>query len=523
MKTAERLSELLASHGVHEIFGNPGTTELPFLEGATRQRYYLTLHDAIAVGAADGFAQAGRAPAVANLHASPGLGNSIAFIDTAARNHTPLVLTVGQQDLRHADLRPLLYGDMGARVSGLVKFFCEVRRPSELDSAVDRAFRVALEPPMGPTLLSLPMDVMETPAEERPPEPTSRVSPTAVDDVRPVAELVSAAKRPAMVAGYEVDLFAAFDEVRELATRLGAPVYAEPICSRSPIPEDLAGFVGDLLPASAMIDSALGEFDLVVLVGADLTVYPYSAAPLLPGHALVYLGADPTVPEKLRCPRAVGDLREVLRRLLAGVPSTGRSFVRSPDFGRAGRIARAERRMGPEYVVDAVRRAFRGYTVVDESVSFIPTMKSAGFYAGPLSYFSSRSQQLGWGLAAAIGVALRRPKTVVVLGDGALQYSVQALWTLARYRIPAKLVVVNNGGYSILKSYAKANHPALVGAEFLDIPGIDVTGLARAFGLPASTVGSPSELDAALTDLERAEGPALLNIEVDRAVPDLFS
>jgi benzoylformate decarboxylase len=179
--------------------------------------------------------------------------------------------------------------------------------------------------------------------------------------------------------------------------------------------------------------------------------------------------------------------------------------------------------MGAEYVVDAVRRAFRGYTVVDESVSFIPTMKSAGFYAGPLSYFSSRSQQLGWGLAAAIGVALRRPKTVVVLGDGALQYSVQALWTLARYRIPAKLVVVNNGGYSILKSYAKANHPALARAEFLEVPGVDVPGLARAFGLPASTVGSPSGLDGALTELERAEGPALLNIEVDRSVPDLFS
>ncbi len=524
MKTAERLSELLAERGVHEIFGNPGTTELPFLEGASRQRYYLTLHDALAVGAADGFSQAGRSVAVANLHASPGLGNSIAFIETAAKNRSPLVLTVGQQDLRHVDQRPLLYGDMGERVSGLVKFFHEVRTPSELAPAVDRAFRAALEPPAGPVLLSLPMDVMEAQAEDGPPEPpVERDASDRTADVRSVAERLRTAKHPALVVGYEVDVFDAFDEVRELAERLGAPVFAEPICSRAPIPDGLGNFVGDLLPATPLIASALADHDLVALVGADLTIYPYMAAPQRSGRSLIYLGADPSVPTKLGCERALGDLGLLLRRVLAEVPATGRRFRRPADLGRANRIARAESRMGAEFVVDAIRRAFRGYSVVDESVSLLPTMKSAGFYDGSLSYFSSRSQQLGWGLAATVGVALRRPKTVCVLGDGALQYSVQALWTLARYRIPAKVVVVNNGGYSILKSYAKANHPVLAHAEYLDVPGIDVVGLAKAFGVPASTVGAPARLDRSLADLASEDGPALLNVEVDRTVPDLFS
>jgi benzoylformate decarboxylase len=520
MKVAEELSQLLETQGVHEVFGNPGTTELPFLEGI-RQRYYLTLHDAIALGAADGAAQVTRGIAVANLHAAPGLGNSIGFLDTARRNRSPVLVTVGQQDLRHADQHPLLSGDFQSMAQGLVKFFHEVRSPEELGESVERAVRAALTPPMGPVLLSLPMNVMEAPAESS----SSREEPLPAtpEDVGGISERLRAASNPGVVVGYEIDLYDAFAEVEELARRLGAPVYAEPICSRSPVPEGFANFVGDLLPQSAYIDSTLGGHDLVLLVGADLTLYPYSAAPLLPGARLAYLGADPSVPTKLHCDRALGDVKQLLAALLAGLAPSGRSFHRAPDFGRANRVARAAARMGGEFVVDSIRRAFPDYTVVDESVSLIPTMKSVGFYRGKDSYFSSRSQQLGWALAASIGISLRRPKTVVVLGDGALQYSVQALWTLARYKLPAKVVVVNNASYTILKSYSKANHPGLVNAEYLDLPGVNIEAIARGYGLDASTVDSSERLDRALSELREAEGPALLDVRMDRTVPDLFS
>jgi len=520
MKVSEELSQLLDAHGVHEIFGNPGTTELPFLEGI-RQRYFLTLHDSIALGAADGAAQVTRGVTVANLHAAPGLGNSIGFLDTARRNHSPVLVTVGQQDLRHADQNPLLFGDFRSMAQGLVKFFYELRQPEELEASVERAVRIALEPPMGPVLLSLPMNVLEETA--RPVSNRIESNPTPSEDVRGISEQLRAASNPALVVGYEVDVCDAFAEVGELARRLGSPAYAEPICSRSPIPEGLPNFAGDLLPQSAYIDSTLGGHDLVVLVGADLTLYPYSAAPLLPGVRLAYLGTDPSVPGKLHCEHAFGNVKHLLGALLDGMPPTGRAFRRSPDFGRANRVARSAPRMGGEFVVDAIRRAFPDFTVVDESVSLIPTMKSVGFYHGKDSYFSSRSQQLGWGLAASIGIALRRPKTVVVVGDGALQYSVQSLWTLARYRIPTKVVVVNNGSYAILKSYSKANHPGLANAPYLELPGVDVPAIARGYGVDASTVEAPERLDRALAELRDRDGPALLNVLVDRTVPDLFS
>ena len=525
MKTAEALSQLLDAAGVREIFGNPGTTELPFLEHVA-QRYYLTLHDAISVGAADGLAQVRRSVAVANLHAAPGLGNSIAFLETARRNRSPVVVTVGQQDLRHLDQHPLLAGDFLTMVAGIVKYAHEIRRPGEVTEAVRRAVRSALEPPMGPVLLSLPMDVMESETEAggpaTPPElPSAATSP--IEGVGAAAERIRSASSPVIVVGYEVDVYDAFAEVSALAGRLRAPVYAEPICSRAPVTADLPYFLGDLLPQSAMIDSVLGGHDLVLLIGADLTLYPYSAAPLVPGDRILYLGSDPSVPAKLRCAHVLGPLRALLAELTPKVPSSDRSFRRPPDFGRANRVARAAPRLGGEFVVDAVRRTFRGFTVVDESVSLIPTLKSFGFYEGRDSYFSSRSQQLGWALAAAIGISLERPKTVVVVGDGALEYSVQALWTLARYRLPVKVVVVNNGGYNILKSYSKANHPGLTNVEYLSVPGIDVEALATAYGLEARTVDRSEHLDRALTELRDESGPALLNVEMDRTVPDLFS
>ncbi len=523
MKVAERFSQLLADRGIHEIFGNPGTTELPLLEGI-RQRYFLTLHDAIALGAADGHAQVRRSVAVANLHAAPGLGNSIAFLDSARRNHSPVLVTVGQQDLRHVAQRPLLFGDFESMVAGLVKYSHEVHSGADLESAVRTAFRQALEPPMGPVLLSLPMDVMEAEALVPVAGGGNLDDPETADEpIERIAERLRGAARPALVVGHEVDSDGAFPEVERLAKHLGAPVYAEPICSRAPIPAELANFAGDLLPQSAMISSVLGDYDLVVLVGADLTLYPYSPAPLPGPDRLAYLGSDPSVPQKLGCERALGRLPSLIRALLAELPESGRRYARPRDLARANRVARAAARMGAEFVVDAISRHFHDHTVVDESVSWIPTMKGAGFYRGADSYFSSRSQQLGWGLAAAIGIGLERPRTAVVLGDGSLQYSVQALWTLGRYRIPVKVVVVNNGGYAILKSYSKANHPGLARAEYLDLPGVDVVGLARSYGLPADSVATPGELDAALDRLKGQDGPALLNIEVDRTVPDLFS
>lgn len=521
MKTAGAISRLLEQAGITTIFGNPGTTELPFLEHVG-QRYILTPHDSIAVGAADGYAQVTRRPSVANLHAAPGLGNAMAFVDSARRNRSPVVLTVGQQDLRQLTQEPLLAGDFKAMTAGLVKYAFEVTRAQDVTSALRQALVRAATPPAGPVLLSLPMDVMEAessmPETWRPPE-----APTLGADAAGVAEALQASARPAIVAGYEVDATRAFSELHALADRLGAPIFAEPFASRAPVDARWPAFAGDLLPASPMIDSLLGEYDTVLLVGADLILYPFFPAPLLDDKTVLYVGGDGSVAAKLATHSALGPLPALLKDLTGRLPGGRTPFQRPRDFARANRVARSSQVMGGEYVLSRVHKAFPDHAVVDEAVSQTPTLKSLGFYRGEDTYFSSRSGQLGWALAASLGIALAGRPTVVVLGDGALLYTPQSLWTMARYDLPIKVVVLNNHGYAILRSYSKAYHPKIADADYLQLPKVDVLALAKAFGVEAESVGSAKDLDAALERLKARPGPGLLNVETDRTVPNLFS
>ncbi|MDH2902124.1 MAG: thiamine pyrophosphate-binding protein, partial [archaeon] len=106
------------------VFGNPGTTEMPMLQSV--DRYFLTLHDSIAVSMADGYSLYELIPSTVNLHAMPGVGNSMAFIHTAALNRSPVVITSGQQDTRHEVHAPLLYGDLVSLVSHSVKSAYEI-------------------------------------------------------------------------------------------------------------------------------------------------------------------------------------------------------------------------------------------------------------------------------------------------------------------------------------------------------------------------------------------------------------
>ncbi len=524
MKVARAIADALYAWGAKEMFGNPGTTELPFLEDIP-QRYLLTLQDGIAMGAADGLAQVDRRPSVVNLHAAPGLGNAMGYLDSAYRNRSPVIVTVGQQDQRHYDQKPLLYGPFPDWVQGRVKWATEISKVGDVEGALRRAWTIASTPPWGPVLLSLPMNLMEEPWDGAPvpaPDP-GRAPPTPESAVKAVAGALDKAARPAIVAGYEVDAFEAFDELAALSRKLGAPVFVEPLTSRSPVPSGLASYAGDLLPASVMINQMLTPYDTVLLVGADLIVYPYFPAAILAGKNVLYVGSDPGVAEKLSPQAAVGDPRELLKRLAEGVRDRGREYRHPRDFSRANRIARARTTMGGEFVLDLVRKVFQGYTVVDEAISNTPILKATGFYHGKDSYFGYRSGQLGWGLAASLGIGLRREKTLVVIGDGALMYAPQALWTLKRYNIPVKVLVLNNHGYAILRSYSKAYHPPLVDAESMQIPALDVVGLAAALGVKGRSVGGAGELEGALEELRDASGPTLLNVEIDARVPDLFS
>src|SRR3990172_7758455 len=176
--------EILKSEGVAVMFGNPGTTELPLMDGLAREpgiHYVLALQEAVAIAAADGYAQARGGLAAVNVHVTPGLGNAMGMLYDAQKSGAPLLLTAGQHDQSFTVTEPILWADLPPIARPFVKWSTEARRLEDLPRIVRRAAKTALARPSGPVFLSLPVDVLNAERDLDLGAPT-RVAPRLVGD-----------------------------------------------------------------------------------------------------------------------------------------------------------------------------------------------------------------------------------------------------------------------------------------------------------------------------------------------------
>ena len=159
MRGRQVFMQTLINHGVERIFGNPGTTESPLLDSLLdypQIQYVVHLHEGVATGAANFYAQASGKTAFVNLHVAPGLGNAIGAIYSAWKNNSPMVVTAGQQDTRMRLRDPVLGHDLAAIAAPVVKWSVQVESADELGPILQRAFKIANEAPAGPVFVALP-------------------------------------------------------------------------------------------------------------------------------------------------------------------------------------------------------------------------------------------------------------------------------------------------------------------------------------------------------------------------------
>jgi len=242
--------DLLRALDMTTVFGNPGSTELAFLDDWPPDfRYVLALQEASVVGMADGYAQATGRAAFVNLHSAAGLGNALGNIFTAYRNRTPLVITAGQQARSLLTLDAFLGADRATEFPRpYVKWAVEPARAEDVPVAIAQAYYMAMQRPSGPTFVSIPTDDwarMTLPVAPR------KVAREFAPDPALLAELAEAivrSSKPAFVLGAAVDRDGAFDLAVRLAERVNAPVWEAPTSSRASFPEDHPLFAG-FLPA----------------------------------------------------------------------------------------------------------------------------------------------------------------------------------------------------------------------------------------------------------------------------------
>ena len=520
----EAVLDLFRERGMTTIFGNPGSTELPMLaELPDDFRYVLGLQEAVAVGMADGFAQASGTTAHVNLHTAPGVGNGMGAIFNAQANHAPLLVTAGQQARSLMTLQANLTNRDATRMPHpLVKWSYEPPRAEDVPHALARGAHLASLPPQGPVFVSIPMDdwAAEVDSEALPHQTGRTVSGRAAADpalVRDLASRLEAAASPVLVVGPDVDATGAWHVAIELAERQALPVWATPAPGggRIGFPEGHPAFQGIMPPAIGPVSETLAGHDLVLVAGSSVfPYYPNIPGPLLPdGASLVMITSDPE--EAARAPMGdaiVADVGLTLEALLAELGDSSRDAP--PERPAPEDVAESDP-LSPTSVHAVLADVFPDDgIVVLESPSSTLALRNQLRLSAPGSYYFGAGGGLGFGLAAAIGVQLAQPErqVVCVLGEGSAQYAIQGLWTAAAYEVPVTFLVLRNDEYAILKWFAGLE--SVTGAPGLDLPGLESASVADAYGVPASRVAGRDELHAALADAIEAEGPRLVEVPV---------
>jgi benzoylformate decarboxylase len=511
--------------GLTTIFSNPGSTEVAFLAGLPEDiRFVLGLHEASVVGMATGYALGRGEPAFALLHTTAGLGNAVAALATSRVNRAPLVVVVGQQDRRHLAHEPFLAGRLDRLAGDYPVWVDQPVRAQDVPGTLVRAFHEA-STSRGPALVIVPMDDWEAPAPEAHETlgPDRLVRGHAVDAaaVDELVDFLSEARAPGLVVGAGADTPETWAALVKLAERLGSPVWQESFGARAGFPQDHPLFAGHLPAGRAQLREVLGSRDAILAVGAPIfRQYPFEPGPFAPsGTRLALVTDDPD--EAHRSPSdftVLGEPGAVCRELAERIPEREaeepppRSRPAAPEPPAAG-----EPLLAGHVLAALAERLPRDAILIEETPSSRPELHARVPAREPMGFVSAAMGGLGFALPAAVGLRMALPERPVlaVVGDGSSMYSIQALWSAARYEVGALFVVLANGRYAVMDRLAE---PRGKPGPWPPFESLDIAAMARAMGCPAKRIEDHADLlsafDEHLPGLAGRQEPLLLEIVV---------
>lgn len=545
MRGRQVFMQTLVNHGVDRIFGNPGTTESPLLDSLLdypQIQYIVHLHEGVAVGAANFYAQASGKTAFVNLHVAPGLGNGIGMIYSAWKNNSPMVVTAGQQDTRMRLRDPVLGHDLAAMAAPVTKWSVQVQTADELGPILQRAFKIANGEPKGPVFVALPINVMEQETDIAPSRPATLFDRSRPDPagIAAMAKLIAAARSPAIVAGDDVARAGASAALVTLVEKTGAAVWFEGLRGRNSFPTDHPAYRGTLAFDAPGVARQLAGNDLVLMVGGPFfeEVWYAPGSPFPAGCKVLQIEAGaPRLAYNFTLDAGVlADVGAALEALDAALPRIDGAAARNAalraqkDADDAAQKARVEKAWArtptsmARCMAEIRAGAPKDVVVVDETITANLDLFKTFTFAGAGDYFSGRGGGIGQGLAGAIGVAVAETKRPIlcVSGDGSSMYSIQALWTAAHHDLPIVFVILANREYRVLKhnidAYRtrfgiKSNAPYM----HMDLggPTMGFVDMAKGMGVAGTYVAKADDIQKAVAAAFASGRPHLLEIEIE--------
>lgn len=512
---SEAVFDFLRQKGIDRIFGNPGSTELPmFVDLPQDFSYALGLQESIVVAMADAYAQVSRGPAFVNLHSAAGLGHALGNVYTAYRNRAPLIITTGQQSRELLPHDPFLYAESPTEFpKPYVKWACEPARAEDVPAAIARAYYMAMQAPRGPVMVSVPLgdwQALAAPIATRDVETVISAPASTIDHL---ARRLNEAREPVLVVGPGVDIDNGWDATVRLAEILQAKVWVSPLSSRCSFPERHLLFAGFLPAFQPKLANCLAGADLVLVLGAAAFTYHFGGfGPDIPEGAELFLITD----DPAQAASAVVGNAMVSNLRVAAESLVYRLRCRSPRVdGPVRSIPRLKQPKGitQEFFYQTLADVRSPESIVFEEApggrdalhDFFPIERPGGFFA-------TASGGLGYALPGSVGAALTEPEhpVIAVIGDGSSLYSIQSIWSAVEYDANLMIVILNNGGYKVLKAIAERSGSNRI--DGVDIGHMDFVKIAEAQGCKAVRCEKGEELSSCLRELLKWKGPRLLEI-----------
>jgi acetolactate synthase-1/2/3 large subunit len=521
MSGGDAVVRSLLGHGIASIYCLPGVQSdhlfNAMFDAGDALQVVHTRHEQGAAYMALGAALATGRPAVYSVVPGPGFLNSTAALATAYSLGARVVALIGQIPSRAIGKGHRLLHEIPDQIGilrTLTKWAERVERPQDAPRIVGQAFQQLRSGRARPVGIEVPPDILAAKAEVDllAPLVAAAEAPLDEDAIARAAGLLAKAECPVIFVGGGA--LEAAEAVRTLAERLSAPVVAYRrakglLDDRHPLSHGLPG--GHALWAKA---------DIVLAVGTRLQL-PISAWGTDNTLEIIKIDIDPEEIERLRKPEIglVGDAGAVLKRLIEHLshlsPLQPERVARSRALKE--RVAAAVAVLAPQIgYLRAIRDVLPDDGVVIDELTQVGYAARAAYETRlPRTYISSGYQgTLGWGVATALGAkhALGDVPVIALSGDGGFMFNVQELATAVRHRIPAVVIVFNDGAYGNVRNMQKSLHGNRVIGS--DLANPDFVKLAESFGIAGHRVASPEALRRALEQSLAANAPAIVEVPV---------
>ncbi len=536
---AEILLHCLVAEGVDTLFGYPGGAIMPVYDAlydySGRLRHILVRHEQGAVHAAQGYARASARVGVALATSGPGATNLVTGLADALIDSTPIVCITGQVFAHLLGTDAFQEIDVVNTTNPVTKWNVQVTEAADIAPALAKAFYIARTGRPGPVLVDITKNAQNERIAQPHYEPCRSLrtySPKPVLETSRVlaaAAMINQAKRPYLLAGQGVILSGATEALLAFAEKTGIPV-ACTLLGLGAFPThhpQYAGFLGMHGNYAANVNT--NACDLLIAVGmrfddrvtGNVASYARQAR-------VIHIDIDKAEINKIvHADVAVhADAREALEALRVhcepGQHEEWLASFRLLGERESEKVTQHEAQQGgairmPEVVHELSRLSAEDAVVVTDVGQHQMVTSRYFRFQRPRSHITSGGAgTMGFALPAALGAALAIPGTpvVAVLGDGGFQMTMQELGTIMQYKIPVKVVMLNNSFLGMVRQWQQLFHRSRY--SFTEMENPDFVQVAAAYGIPALRVDRRERLTEGLKSLLASEGPFFLEVVVAR-------